>query len=259
VALATLGANLFWRGQDVEASVILEQVVEPTHPPTNKIYSSWALGCLAAISARRGDLESCERRLQQATDLATRHRGGGHWMTAIAVLTSADLLAGRGELAEAEEAALSALERAERGRARIETACALLWVARISSQAGNTDDAHVRIRQARELIGKCAAPGVLTGLLTATQDMAAGQHPATPGSRQRSRVPRPDGLTGRQAQVLELLADGDTNNEIAAELVISIHTVERHLQNAYRKIGVRNRADAAAYIVRAALNTPESP
>jgi len=75
--------------------------------------------------------------------------------------------------------------------------------------------------------------------------------------RQRSRVPRPDGLTGREAQVLELLADGDTNNEIAAELVVSVHTVERHLQNAYRKIGVRNRADAAAYMVRAALNPPE--
>jgi hypothetical protein len=53
------------------------------------------------------------------------------------------------------------------------------------------------------------------------------------------------------------LADGDTNNEIAAELVVSVHTVERHLQNAYRKIGVRNRADAAAYMVRAALNPPE--
>jgi LuxR family transcriptional regulator, maltose regulon positive regulatory protein len=258
VALATLGANLFWRGQDAEACTILEQVVEPTHPPANKIYSSWALGCLAAISARRGDLESCERRLQQATDLAARHRGGGHWMTAIAVLTSADLLAGRGELTEAEQAALSALERAERGRARIETACALLCVARISSQAGNTDDARAGISQARELIGKCAAPGVLTGLLAATQDMA-GQHPATPGPRQPSHAPQAGGLTGREAQVLELLAAGDTNNEIASELVVSIHTVERHLQNAYRKIGARNRADAAAYIVRAALNTPESP
>jgi DNA-binding CsgD family transcriptional regulator len=29
-----------------------------------------------------------------------------------------------------------------------------------------------------------------------------------------------------------------------------VHTIERHLQNAYRKIGVRNRADAAAYMVR---------
>jgi LuxR family transcriptional regulator, maltose regulon positive regulatory protein len=137
------------------------------------------------------------------------HRGGGHWMTAIAVLTSADLLAGHGELAEAEQAALSALERAERGRARIETACALMCVARISSQAGNTDDARAGISQARELIGKCAAPGVLTGLLAATQDMV-GQHPPTPGPRQPSHAPQPGGLTGREAQVLELLAAGDT-------------------------------------------------
>ncbi len=49
---------------------------------------------------------------------------------------------------------------------------------------------------------------------------------------------------------MELLAAGHTNNEIASALVVSVHTVERHLQNAYRKIGVRNRADAAAYIAR---------
>jgi DNA-binding CsgD family transcriptional regulator len=39
-----------------------------------------------------------------------------------------------------------------------------------------------------------------------------------------------------------------TNFEIAARLTISVHTVERHLQNSYRKISVRNRADAAAYM-----------
>jgi DNA-binding CsgD family transcriptional regulator len=33
-------------------------------------------------------------------------------------------------------------------------------------------------------------------------------------------------------------------------LVVSVHTVERHLQNAYRKVRVRNRADAAAYMTR---------
>ena len=67
---------------------------------------------------------------------------------------------------------------------------------------------------------------------------------------QGGQTTRPDGLTGREAQVLRLLAAGHTNNEIAAQLVVSVHTIERHLQNAYRKIRVRNRADAAAYIVR---------
>jgi len=59
-------------------------------------------------------------------------------------------------------------------------------------------------------------------------------------------------LTDREAQVLGLLATGKSNNEIAADLVVSVHTVERHLQNAYRKVGVRNRGQAAAYIVRTA-------
>jgi DNA-binding CsgD family transcriptional regulator len=61
--------------------------------------------------------------------------------------------------------------------------------------------------------------------------------------------PRADGLTRREAEVLGFLSTGRTNSEIAMILVISVHTVERHLQNAYRRIGVRNRAAAAAYIV----------
>jgi DNA-binding CsgD family transcriptional regulator len=66
----------------------------------------------------------------------------------------------------------------------------------------------------------------------------------------RGRIRRPDGLTDREAEVLKLLTTGSTNLEIAAALVVSVHTVERHLQNAYRKIRVRNRADAAAYMAR---------
>ncbi len=60
----------------------------------------------------------------------------------------------------------------------------------------------------------------------------------------------PAGLTGREAEILRLLAEGRTNREIAAELVLSVHTIERHLANAYRKIGARNRADATAFALR---------
>jgi DNA-binding CsgD family transcriptional regulator len=60
----------------------------------------------------------------------------------------------------------------------------------------------------------------------------------------------PAGLTGREAEILRLLAEGRTNREIAATLVLSVHTIERHLANAYRKIGARNRADATAFALR---------
>lgn len=57
----------------------------------------------------------------------------------------------------------------------------------------------------------------------------------------------PDGLTGREVQVLRLVAGGRTSKEIATELVLSVRTIERHVENIYGKIDARNKADATAY------------
>jgi DNA-binding NarL/FixJ family response regulator len=54
-------------------------------------------------------------------------------------------------------------------------------------------------------------------------------------------------LTARESEVLRQVAAGKTNREIAAELVISEHTVSRHLQNMFMKLGVTSRAAATAY------------
>jgi DNA-binding CsgD family transcriptional regulator len=68
------------------------------------------------------------------------------------------------------------------------------------------------------------------------------------------RVARDDSeLTGRELDVLRLLAAGDSNAEIARRLGIAVHTVERHVSNLYRKIGARGRADATAYALRGGL------
>ena len=53
--------------------------------------------------------------------------------------------------------------------------------------------------------------------------------------------------------MLLLLADGLTNREIAERLVLSVHTVERHVANAYRKIGAHNRAEATSFVIRVCL------
>jgi two-component system response regulator DesR len=57
--------------------------------------------------------------------------------------------------------------------------------------------------------------------------------------------PAGERLTPRERDVLELLAAGATNREIAERLVLSPHTVKEHTSALYRKLGVRNRADAA--------------
>jgi DNA-binding CsgD family transcriptional regulator len=59
----------------------------------------------------------------------------------------------------------------------------------------------------------------------------------------------PGGLTRRQAEVLRLVAAGKRNREIAESLVISEHTVARHLQDIYAKIGVSSRAGATAFAI----------
>ncbi|MFI7407569.1 LuxR C-terminal-related transcriptional regulator [Streptomyces sp. NPDC049627] len=58
---------------------------------------------------------------------------------------------------------------------------------------------------------------------------------------------QPGGLTEREIQVLRLVAAGRTNRAIAAELVISEHTVARHLNNIFAKLDVSSRAAATAY------------
>lgn len=90
---------------------------------------------------------------------------------------------------------------------------------------------------------------VLLDFLTGTTADGA-RVPSTADNRAISQT---DGLTSREVEVLRLIAQGDSNAEIAHRLGLSVHTVERHAANLYRKIGARGRADATAYAVRRGL------
>lgn len=68
----------------------------------------------------------------------------------------------------------------------------------------------------------------------------------------------PPELTGRERQVLELLAEGLANKEIAFSLKISENTVKNHLRNILEKLHLQNRVQAALYAVKMGLaQTPE--
>ncbi len=81
----------------------------------------------------------------------------------------------------------------------------------------------------------------------------AGQRAPAPGDWVEG-VPINNGpespLTVRERDVLRLIASGDSSKEIAVQLDISVNTVDRHSSNIYRKLGVRGRAQAAAYAVK---------
>jgi HD-GYP domain-containing protein (c-di-GMP phosphodiesterase class II) len=68
-------------------------------------------------------------------------------------------------------------------------------------------------------------------------------------------VPRPAGMTSREAEVLALIARGLMTKQIARELGISPKTADRHIQHIYEKIGVSTRAGATLFAMRHGLTT----
>ena len=72
-------------------------------------------------------------------------------------------------------------------------------------------------------------------------------------SEPKPEPPQEDELTARERAVLVLVAEGATNREIAARLVISEHTVSFHVRNILAKLHLKNRAQAAAYAIRTGI------
>jgi HD-GYP domain-containing protein (c-di-GMP phosphodiesterase class II) len=67
------------------------------------------------------------------------------------------------------------------------------------------------------------------------------------------RLERPAGLTEREAAVVAMLARGLQTKQVARELAISVKTADRHIQNAYHKIGVSSRAAATVFAMEHGL------
>jgi DNA-binding NarL/FixJ family response regulator len=84
--------------------------------------------------------------------------------------------------------------------------------------------------------------------LAATFDLARLERDST-----QLRSSPTAGLTSREIEVLRLIAAAETNKQIASTLVISEHTVARHVQNMLQKLGRSSRSGLAAFAVEHGL------
>ncbi|MFI1974905.1 MULTISPECIES: helix-turn-helix transcriptional regulator [Streptomyces] len=148
----------------------------------------------------------------------------------------ADTAAGAVALAS-HGAALPPLRRALAGwlelRVPYEAAQVRMLLAAACRAAGDEEAARLELGAARAVFER----------LGAVPDARRAAALLSGGKRRRL----PGGLTAREAEVLRLVAAGGTNRDIAHALVISEHTVGRHLNNIFAKLGVGSRAAATAY------------
>jgi DNA-binding CsgD family transcriptional regulator len=156
------------------------------------------------------------------------------WALAILARARALLLAARGEL----EGAFASFERALAQHTRrndpFQHARTLLALGRTQRRAKRRGAARATLNDALAAFDRLGAP------LWAEQTRA---ELARIGGRASSR----DELTGAEHRIAELVAQGHTNREVAAELFLTVHSVETALTRVYRKLGVRSRAELARH------------
>ncbi len=135
----------------------------------------------------------------------------------------------------------AALVLAEACDAPYERALILLSQAELHAASGNRVDAMPLLDAARAI---CTPLGAQPALARADALAASVSATAPPPPMY------PDGMTEREVEVLRTIAAGMSNREIAERLSVSIRTVERHIENLYRKIDARSKAEATSYAFR---------
>jgi LuxR family maltose regulon positive regulatory protein len=99
-------------------------------------------------------------------------------------------------------------------------------------------------RLLHEALSRGISPGYLRRLLAAFPATELGQ--AVPSRAAAAPIGLAEPLSSRELEVLDLIAAGLTNQQIAARLYVSLHTVKSHDRNIYAKLGVSSRTQAAA-------------
>ena len=179
-----------------------------------------ALGDLEAAAVELGRFEERARQVGRRSALAAAHRCRGLLATASAAFDEA--------FAEFS-LALDELERLSQPFERARTLLALGSAQRRAKQRGA---ARRSLEQSLEDFDRLGA--------RLWSEKARGEL-----SRIGGRSPSPDALSATEQRVAALVAAGHTNSEVAAELFLTVHTVEKALTRIYGKLGIRSRTELA--------------
>jgi ATP/maltotriose-dependent transcriptional regulator MalT len=220
------GLALSWlaRGRIAAATAAINRLLADAGGPVQR---SWLLPAAVEILVSAGEVDQARHYSDEFSEIASAFGNTALQAMATYAASRVDLLSGKPE---------AALHRARESRrlwnalgSPYEAARARVLVARAMREMGDEDSATAELAIARKAFAALdVGPGV--------QEI----------DKLQGRV-RPAGLTGRELEVLRLVAEGRSNPDIARVLVLSHKTVERHLSNIFTKLDVPSRTAAAAY------------
>ena len=232
LALLELDDGNLRRAQELfeEALVIKRELGEPR---------SIAIGLanLADVLIRTSQWDAADQVLREGAGMAA----GNPQLIGTIRCNQGALAAHRRDWAEAAEHFRAAIAESQAGGHPHGVIEAMIGLGRVCEQSGDHDEALRQLRAAHAL-----ATDIGNAQRRAEADAALAEVVGAP-------APRPTNLTSRQEDVLRLLAAGLSNKQIAAELVLSTATVERHLATIYRNLGLSGRVEAARFAMEHGL------
>jgi DNA-binding CsgD family transcriptional regulator len=214
------------QGKIESARMALDLAIASEHQPARR---ARLLAAQVEVGLNEHDLEGADAAADELASIA-RATGTGA-IEAAAATSSGRVRLEQGDIQDALQRLRHAIELWTELRLPYEAATARLAFGLALEAGGDDGGALIEYRAA------AAAFERLGAIPDAERSKRlAGEHDAIPG-----------GLTPREVEVLRLVASGKTNRDIAVELVISEHTVARHLQNLFAKLDVSSRSAATAF------------
>ena len=195
-------------------------------------------------AGRRDDAERAAMAAQACADAVALPMAG-----AMAGLAAAAVALDAGEPARAAERAVVAAAALEDVGDFFDAAVARTLAGRALAEAGALDEAAAELERAAAAFDSFGSHRYRAEAERELRKLGRSIHHRTrPGKTDGGGI---EALTERELQVARLVVDRKTNPQIAAELFLSLKTVESHLRNTFRKLGVASRVEVARAIERA--------
>ena len=242
-ALLGLAALAFDRGQPADALDLIHRFLRQI-PIENRTDRAAAFELAVRAHAALGQAEAGRAPLAELEALADAVATDP--MRASAALARGVLARAVGEYAEGRRHLEDAVDLFQRSRVPFESAQARLELAQVLAELGREDLALRELRSAEATLGEVGAG--LKASRAAALLRALGAAPTRRGKGEPTF-----GLSARELEVLGLVAEGLSNQRIAEALVLSEHTVRRHVANILKKMDAPSRTAAATLAARADL------